>query len=141
MLFTATAPTDGMSNYVAIDPSEHRVLIRATGQWTPADAIAYHGRMLDILALTERTRRPITILADMQGLCIHTADVARILEDSVAVMARFPIGGYALVVPSYLMRMQARRLLAALGCRYELSENLTAARVWLGWERSYSLAA
>jgi hypothetical protein len=141
MLFTASAPSAGMRNYVAIDPSEHRVLIRAQGQWTRNEAIAYHARMLDILELTERTGRPISILADLDGLCIHTAEVARMLEDSVAVMARFPIRGYALVVPSYLMRMQARRLLAVLGCRYEFSETLTDARVWLGWERSYSLAA
>jgi hypothetical protein len=141
MLFTASAPSGGMCNYVAIDPSEHRVLIRALGQWTPKEAIAYHLRMLDILQLTERTGRPVTLLADLQGLCIHTADVARMLEDSVAVMARFPIKGYALVVPSYLMRMQARRLLAVLGCRYEFSETLADARGWLGWERSYSLAA
>lgn len=130
-----------MNNFVAIDPSTHRVFIRAQGQWTRDEATAYHRGMLDTLALIERTKRPITILADMSGLCIHTAEVAGMLEESIAVMARFQVTRHALVIPSFLMRMQARRMISGLGWPFQFFNEIPEARTWLVWEASYSLAA
>lgn len=130
-----------MDNYVAIDPVTHRVLIRAEGQWTRDESLAYHRRMLDVLAMIERTGEPITILADMRGLHIHTAEVARMLEESMAVMARFRVTRHALVIPSFLMRMQARRMVSGLGWPFQFFNDLADARTWLCWERDYSLVA
>jgi hypothetical protein len=121
-----------MENYVEIDRALRRVCIRAQGQWSLAQAEKWYSDMIEIRDWSHASGQPITIFADLNGLVLHTQDVSRRIEDSVLVMQEFPIERYALIVPSFLMRMQCRRLLSKVSHTY--FDDADAAKRWLGWE-------
>lgn len=128
-----------MDNFVRIDRIRRRVFIRAQGQWTIPQAELYHVDMQGVLSWARKTGEPISVFADLKGLVVHTADVAKRLESAVQIMADFPIRNYALIVPSHLMRMQCRRLLKNIPHVY--FEDERTALSWLGWEATYAMAA
>jgi hypothetical protein len=128
-----------MQNFVKIDRHRHRVVIRAQGQWTMADADQYYDDMQTVLAWATGKKITFSLFADLDGLILHTAEVSKRIEESVLLMEAFPLDRYALYVPSYLMRMQCRRLLA--GIDHTFFETKQDATQWLGWEPTYALAA
>jgi hypothetical protein len=122
-----------MENYVEIDHAKRRVIIRAQGQWSMAQADRWYSDMAEVREWTRAIGAPITILSDLDGLVVHTQDISRRIEQSVVLMEEFPIERYALIVPSPLMRMQCRRLLANI--RHTYFDETDAARTWLGWKQ------
>jgi hypothetical protein len=128
-----------MENFVKIDRLGRRVTIRAQGQWTLGQADAYFGEMAEVLHWSMQSGEPITIFADLDGLIVHPAEVARRLESAVDYMRQFPLKRYALIVPSVLMRMQCRRLLSGIDHSY--FEDGIAAKRWLGWNGAERMAA
>lgn len=128
-----------MRSDVRVDQSLCRVMVRADGQWTLDLAERWYADIARIHDWTERTGARISILADLDGLVLHTQEVSRRMEQSILLMQQFRIERYALIVPSFLMRMQCRRLLAALPHSY--FDTVDAAKRWLGWEPSYRIAA
>jgi hypothetical protein len=121
-----------MENYTEIDRKLRRVDIRAQGQWTLAQAEKWYSDMHEIREWSCESGLPITLFADLEGLVLHTQDVSRRIEESVLLMEKFPIERYALIVPSFLMRMQCRRLLSNVPHTY--FDDADAAKKWLGWE-------
>lgn len=126
-----------MENYVEIDHAKGRLIIRAQGQWTMAQADRWYADMVEVRDWTRAIGAPITILADLEGLIVHPQDVSRRIEESVLLMEEFPIDRYALIVPSILMRMQCRRLLANVPHTY--FDEKDSARQWLGWKQPCSI--
>jgi hypothetical protein len=120
-----------MKHHVEIDRKLRRVCFRAEGQWTLTQAEKWYSDMVEIRDWACETGQPITVFADLDGLVLHTQDVSRRIEESVLVMEAFPIERYALIVPSFLMRMQCRRLLSNVPHTYFEQED--AAKRWLGW--------
>ena len=128
-----------MENYVRIDHEHRRVAIRAQGQWTLDLADQWYDDMVRVRDWSQATGEPITILADLDGLILHTQEVSRRIEESVVIMRQFPIDRYILVVPSFLMRMQCRRLLD--GIAHSFSDSVDEAKSLLGWTVEGGVAA
>lgn len=128
-----------MKNYVKIDRLRRRVFIRASGQWTIPDADVYYTDMAVVANWSHLNGEPISVFADLDGLVLHTPEVSARIEEAVALMRTFPLERYSLIVPSFLMRMQCRRLLA--GIPHYFHESTEEAMSWLGWENNYALAA
>lgn len=125
---------------VYLDKERHRVEICANGQWDMADADHFHRQMTVVRQWTSRQDDvSVSILSDLDGLVLHTADVAERVARTVEEIRYIPRDKYALVIPSYLMRMQCRRLLA--GIEHRVFETREEARAWLGWPALFPASA
>jgi hypothetical protein len=92
----------------------------------------FHDAMCRVVDWSESnpTER-LEVLSNLDGLVLHTAEIADRVTRTVAIMKGIRIGKYALVVPSYLMRMQCRRLLD--GIPHTIFDTQHDAMSWLGW--------
>ncbi|MDO6416701.1 hypothetical protein Q4F19_20115 [Sphingomonas sp. BIUV-7] len=126
-----------MQNYVKVDRKLRRVIIRGQGQWTPHQADQWYSDIAAIHAWTRESTAPITIFSNLTGLVLHTQEISRRVEESVVLMRDLPIARYALIVPSFLMRMQCRRLL--MDIPHTNFDDVEVARQWLGWEPTYAM--
>lgn len=118
---------------VALDKIRNRVEISASGQWRMHDADDFHHRMVGVRQWCARNRSvSVSILSDLDGLILHTADIAERVARTVEEMRFLPTTRYALVVPSVLTRMQCRRLLR--GIEHSYFETRGEAIAWLGWD-------
>jgi hypothetical protein len=125
---------------VKIDRFRDRVVIQASGHWSMRDADDFHDQMALVRQRTDRNSAiSLSILSDLDGLVLHTAEIADRVAKTVEEMRFIRISQYALVVPSYLMRMQCRRLLD--GIPHTIFDTAEEARQWLGWSADYGSKA
>jgi hypothetical protein len=117
---------------LSLDKIRNRVEICASGQWSMADADDFHHQMSGVRAWADR-HGPVSlsILSDLNGLILHTAEIADRVAVTVDEIRFLRRDKYALVVPSYLMRMQCRRLLR--GIEHRIFATRDDALSWLGW--------
>jgi hypothetical protein len=117
---------------VSLYKSLNQLEIHARGQWTMADADAFHDAIVKVRRWSDQGGTPLlSVLADLDGLILHTAAVAERVAITVEHLRKIRMRGYALVIPSYLMRMQARRLLS--GIPHQVFDTREQAERWLGW--------
>lgn len=121
-----------MQSTVSLDRFRNRVEIRANGQWSMSDAEIFHRQMVDVRQWADRhSSVSLSILSDLDGLVLHTAEIAERMAATVDEIRFLRRDKYALVVPSYLMRMQCRRLLQ--GIEHQVCDSREGAMDWLGW--------
>ncbi|NML06048.1 hypothetical protein [Sphingomonas sp. G-3-2-10] len=97
-----------------------------------SDADIFHRQMVDVREWADRhSSVSLSILSDLDGLVLHTAEIAERVAATVDEIRFLRREKYALVVPSYLMRMQCRRLLQ--GIEYQVFDSRELAMDWLGW--------
>ncbi|MDF7775018.1 STAS/SEC14 domain-containing protein [Sphingomonas sp. AOB5] len=121
-----------MKSTCTLDTIHNRLEVCASGQWTMEDADDFHRQMLGVRQWADRNgEATVSILADLDGLVLHTAPIAERVAITVNEIRSIRRSKYALVVPSYLMRMQCRRLLN--GIEHQIFDTREQAIEWLGW--------
>jgi hypothetical protein len=124
---------------VALDKIRNRLEISASGQWCMADADGFHRQMAMVRHWADRQSVSVSILSDLDGLILHTAEVAERVSETVEEIRLLRRKQYALVVPSCLTRMQCRRLLQ--GIEHSYFDTREDAMAWLGWSALAPAAA
>lgn len=124
-------------NYIRVDRDRQRVIMKAEGFWTLAEAEANYADMQRLVTWSTSIKGKITLLEDLETLAVHSSAVSNIIENIVELMKKLPIDRYALIVKSELMRMQCRRLLA--GIEHKFFDDAISAYRWLGWEDDYNV--
>ncbi|WBO23566.1 hypothetical protein [Sphingomonas abietis] len=74
---------------------------------------------------------PIAILSDLSGLSVHAQEISAIVGGGANQLRDLPLHRYAMIVPSFLMRMQVRRIDPFPQRR--LFQSVPGALDWLDW--------
>jgi hypothetical protein len=128
-----------VKNLVHLDEKRRRLVVRAHGQWTTMEASWFRHEIEAARDWSRSRQTSISIFSDLSGLKVHTADVAVEIELAVSALHCIRVDRHALVVPSFLKRMQCRRLLA--GTSYDYADEEAEAFRRLDWEEGYEAPA
>jgi hypothetical protein len=121
-------------NFTRLDLPRNRIIVRAAGLWDVREAVSLVRSVETLARSASVSRNPFEYLADLDGLVLHTREVAEVVSHAADVIGGLSLGRIAC---NFGRGAEARsaRVLAAFGGTHFLDRN--EALAWLGWSRNY----
>lgn len=115
-----------------LDRTRRRMHFQGSGIWDVEIAHRFASDMKGVRLWAIGLSTPFSVLSDLSGLSVHSQEVGAIVGDGANHLSGLPLDRYAMIVPSFLMRMQVRRIDPFPQRR--LFQSVSEALDWLEWE-------